>query len=66
MDMSFAIQALTAAYLANNRDKLSEKLIQVPREVDIEVAERKLRFWGMEIDKLTPEQEEYLNSWQAE
>jgi len=38
----------------------------VPREVDIEVAERKLRFWGMEIDKLTPEQEEYLNSWQAE
>ena len=56
----------TAAYLANNRDKLSEKLIQVPREVDIEVAERKLRFWGMEIDKLTPEQEEYLNSWQAE
>lgn len=66
MDMSFAIQALTAAYLANNRDKLTDKLIQVPREVDIEVAERKLRFWGFEIDKLTPEQEEYLNSWQAE
>ncbi|MDO4862932.1 MAG: adenosylhomocysteinase [Ruminococcus sp.] len=66
MDMSFAIQALTAAYLAKNRDDLTERLIQVPREVDIEVAERKLRFWGIEIDKLTPEQEEYLNSWQAE
>ncbi|MCR5706890.1 adenosylhomocysteinase [Ruminococcus sp. YRD2003] len=66
MDMSFAIQALTAAYLAKNRNNLNEKLIQVPREVDIEVAERKLRFWGIEIDKLSPEQEEYLNSWQAE
>ncbi len=66
MDMSFAIQALTAAYLAKNRNNLNEKLIHVPREVDIEVAERKLRFWGIEIDKLSPEQEEYLNSWQAE
>ena len=66
MDMSFAIQALTAAYLAKTRNNLNEKLIQVPREVDIEVAERKLRFWGIEIDKLSPEQEEYLNSWQAE
>ncbi|MBP5363417.1 MAG: hypothetical protein J6Y71_10450 [Ruminococcus sp.] len=46
--------------------KLGESLIQVPREVDIEVAERKLRFWEIEIDKLSPEQEEYLNSWQAE
>ena len=66
MDMSFAIQALTAAYLADHRDSLTEKLIQVPKSVDIEVAERKLRFWGIEIDRLTPEQEEYLNSWQAE
>ncbi|MCQ2490709.1 MAG: adenosylhomocysteinase [Ruminococcus sp.] len=66
MDMSFAIQALTAAYLADNRDSLTEKLIQVPREVDREVAERKLRFWKIEIDKLTPDQEEYLNSWQTE
>lgn len=63
MDMSFAIQALSAAYLVKNRDKLSEKIINVPKEVDNEVAEAKLRFLGFGIDKLTPEQEEYLGSW---
>lgn len=66
MDMSFGIQALTAAYLANNRDKLTDKIIYVPDEVDNEVADRKLRFWGIEIDKLTPEQEKYLSSWQVD
>ena len=65
MDMSFAIQALSAAYLVNNRDKLNEKIIAVPEEIDNEVARRKLSFWGVEIDKLTPEQEKYLNSWEV-
>ena len=63
MDMSFAIQALSAAYLIKNRDKVTEMTVNVPREVDNEVAERKLRFWGIEIDKLTDVQEKYLNSW---
>ncbi len=63
MDMSFAIQALSAAYLVKNKDKLSEKIINVPKEVDNEVAEAKLRFLGFGIDKLTPEQEKYLGSW---
>ncbi|MBQ6066409.1 MAG: adenosylhomocysteinase [Clostridia bacterium] len=62
MDMSFAIQALSARYLIENEGKLTEKLIDVPREVDLEVARRKLSFLGIEIDKLTPEQEAYLNS----
>ena len=62
MDMSFAIQALSAKYLAEHADRLTEKLISVPREVDLEVANRKLRFLGKEIDTLTPEQEAYLNS----
>ena len=61
MDMSFAIQALSAKYLAENEGKLTEKLIDVPREVDLEVANRKLSFLGITIDKLTPEQEDYLN-----
>ena len=61
MDMSFAIQALSAKYLAENEGKLKEKLIDVPREVDLEVANRKLAFLGIRIDKLTPEQEDYLN-----
>ena len=36
-------------------------IIDVPREVDLEVADRKLKAWGLTIDKLTPEQIEYLN-----
>lgn len=62
MDMSFAIQALSAKYLVEHSAELTEKLISVPREVDLEVAERKLNFLGKQIDHLTPVQEEYLNS----
>ena len=61
MDMSFAIQALSAKYLVENEGKLSELLIDVPREVDLEVANRKLKFLGVEIDHLTSEQQDYLN-----
>ena len=63
MDMSFAIQAQSALYLVKNKGKLTQKIINVPKEVDMAVAERKIKFWGFEIDKLTPEQEKYLNSW---
>ena len=61
MDMSFAIQALSAKYLIENEGKLTELLIDVPREVDLEVANRKLKFLGVEIDHLTPAQQDYLN-----
>ena len=61
MDMSFAIQALSAKYLVEHEGKLTQMLIDVPREVDLEVANRKLKFLGITIDKLTPEQEAYLN-----
>lgn len=63
MDMSFAIQALSALYLVQHKDELNEKIIVVPKEVDNEVACRKLKFWNLEIDKLTDVQEKYLNSW---
>ena len=62
MDMSFAIQALSAKYLVEHEDEIEEKLIVVPKEVDNEVALRKLKFLGVSIDKLTPEQEAYLNA----
>lgn len=62
MDMSFAIQALSAKYLVEHADSLTEKIIVVPEEVDMDVARRKLRFLGKEVDTLTKEQEEYLNS----
>ena len=60
MDMSFAIQAMCARYLAENRDNLTVDVIPVPREIDIEVARRKLQSMGITIDTLTPEQREYL------
>ncbi len=62
MDMSFAIQALSARYLVQHAKELTEKLIVVPKEVDNEVAVRKLNFLGKQIDTLTPEQERYLYS----
>lgn len=61
MDMSFAIQALSALYIVQNRDKLTDMLISVPEEVDNKVAEMKLNFWGVKIDKLTDKQTEYIN-----
>lgn len=60
MDMSFAIQALSAKYLVEHGKELTKKLIDVPKEVDREVAGRKLAFLGKQIDTLTKEQEEYL------
>lgn len=68
MDMSFAIQALSAQYIAQNGEKLrggSSLTVNVPREIDRKVAERKLNAWGIEVDKLTPEQEKYLNGWEV-
>ena len=61
MDMSFAIQALSAKYLLEHKEDITEKLIVVPREVDLEVANRKLNFLGITIDTLTDEQRKYLN-----
>ena len=66
MDMSFAIQALSAKYLADNRDALRQTqepgkmLHNVPEEIDREVALRKLEGWGVTIDKLTEKQRIYL------
>ncbi len=60
MDMSFAIQALSALYLVQNKDKITEKIVNVPKEVDRNVAERQLVNWGVKIDKLTDKQNSYL------
>ena len=55
-----------AEYLVKNKDKLDSMVVNVPKEVDRAVAERKIKFWGFEIDKLTDVQEKYLSSWNAE
>jgi adenosylhomocysteinase len=63
MDMSFANQALCLEYIVKNQGKLETKVYPVPEEIDKEVARLKLKAMGTEIDKLTPEQENYLASW---
>jgi len=64
MDMSFANQALAAEYMVKNADKLEKTVYGVPEEIDREIARIKLEAMGIEIDTLTPEQVEYLNSWE--
>lgn len=63
MDMSFANQALGIEFLVKNQGKLENKLYTLPHEVDVKIAQLKLQSMGIEIDTLTKEQEEYLNSW---
>jgi len=63
MDMSFANQALGIEFIVKNRGKLEHKLYTLPETVDMDIARLKLEAMGISIDTLTPEQEEYLNSW---
>ena len=60
MDMSFAIQALSAQFLANNKGKLSADVVAVPKDIDESVARRKLKAMGVEIDTLSRTQADYL------
>ena len=64
MDMSFANQALSVAYLAHHAHELSKDVHPFPRELDEEVARLKLASMGIRIDNLTPEQQRYLSSWE--
>ncbi len=63
MDMSFANQALAADYMVKNHGSLQKKVYSVPEDLDKQVAKLKLEAMGVKIDRLTPEQEEYLASW---
>jgi adenosylhomocysteinase len=64
MDMSFANQALSAAYLAQHAGELKAAVHDVPKEIDEEVARLKLAALGVDIDVLTAEQLAYLGSWE--
>ncbi len=63
MDMSFANQALAAEYIVKNAANLKNTVYPMPDDLDQQVARLKLDTMGIHIDTLTPEQEEYLNSW---
>jgi adenosylhomocysteinase len=63
MDMSFANQALAAEWALKQGSSLEAAVYDVPRDIDKEIARLKLETMGVDVDRLTPEQEEYLNSW---
>src|SRR5579863_5121114 len=63
MDMSFADQALSVDYMVKNHSTLEKRVYRVPEELDKRVARLKLESMGIKIDRLTPEQEEYLAGW---
>lgn len=62
MDMSFAVQALSAKFILNN--DLPVGVIKAPDEIDYNVASLKLKAMGIEIDTLTDRQKEYMSNWQ--
>ena len=65
MDLSFAVQALSAMYIRDNYKTLGKHVVDVSDEIDNKVSRRKLAAWGIEIDELTDYQKKYLNSWQV-
>jgi adenosylhomocysteinase len=64
MDMSFAVQFMSALYIQQNYESLPKDVIDVSAEIDTMIAEQKLAAWGVGIDRLTPEQQRYLSSWE--
>lgn len=64
MDMSFANQALAAEYIVKHAKELKKNVFPVPPAIDKEIARLKLEAMGIKIDKLTPDQEKYLASWE--
>jgi adenosylhomocysteinase len=65
MDMTFALQAMSLKYVSEHGQNLGGKVINVPYEIDEQVARIKLEALGIAIDSLTAEQKAYLDSWTA-
>lgn len=64
MDMSFANQALSSEFLVKNCGELKNQVYRVPEDIDNKIAKLKLKSMGIAIDNLTPQQKNYLNSWE--
>lgn len=64
MDLSFAVQAMSALYVKDHYRELGNEVIDVSKEIDRVIAFKKLEAWDIHIDRLTEEQEKYLNSWE--
>ena len=63
MDLSFSVQALSVEYIVKNKGKLSNTVINLPTNIDINIARMKLEEIGIKIDRLTEEQQKYLYDW---
>ncbi len=63
MNISFSLQALVVKYLADEGRRLERSVLPVPKHIEREVARLTLEAYGIEIDEMTPEQEEYLRRW---
>ena len=64
MDMSFAVQALSLEYLVKNHEKMENGVHTVPSNIDVTIAEHKLKAMGVRIDSLSDEQRSYITGWQ--
>ncbi|MFX1324886.1 MAG: adenosylhomocysteinase [Promethearchaeota archaeon] len=64
MDMSFGLQSLMSEYIVKNKDKLKPGMIDVPSDIDDRVGFLKLQSMGVEIDKLTEEQYNYIHGYE--
>jgi adenosylhomocysteinase len=65
MDLSFAVQILSALYIKNHYQEIGPHVVDVSQDIDQLVSKRILQAWGVSIDTLTPDQEKYLNSWEV-
>ncbi len=65
MDMSFANQALGSEYMLSYAKDMQPRVYTLPEKLDKDIAALKLHAMGIKIDKLTPEQDKYLNSWES-
>ena len=63
MAQSFSNQILSVLYILKNHEKIGNKIINVPEEIDKQVAVDALRAMDVKIDKLTPQQVKYAQSW---
>ena len=66
MDLSFAVQAMSAMYIRNNYKNLENKVVDVSDEIDDIIARKRLKAWEIEIDELTEDQHNYLESWKLQ
>ena len=64
MDMSFANQALASEYIVQKGRQLAPHVYPVPKAIDAQIAQLKLKALGVTLDRLTPDQQRYLSSWE--